>query len=152
MTTNANRTRRIATGIDFGIRGDSLIPADISRALGISPTSGFEKGQPYVGRHKKGSEIATVDRIRPFGVWHFCTAEYLDSNEVEAHAEYLIETLTPAKTPISHLIVDPAYYLKITIWVLGYTFDVSSTRLAGLLPFAEDFTITCWEEKDDDTQ
>ncbi len=121
--------------------------ADISRSLGISPTSGFEKGQSYVGRQKKGAEIVTSDRVRPFGVWHFCTAERLDSKEVEAHAEYLIETLTPAKDTISRLIADPAYYLKITIWVLGYTFDVSSRCLAELLPFAEDFTITCWEEK-----
>ena len=151
MTTNTSGTKPIATGIDICVRSDSLVLKNVTRLLGVNPTSGFEKGEVYIGRQKHGSDIVTVERVRPFGVWHFCTSESCRSNNVEDHARLLIETLTPAKTAIEQLIADPEYYVKITIWVLGYTFDVSSACLASLSSFAEDFTITCWEDGEDDS-
>lgn len=144
-------TKQISTGIDICVRSESLVLENVSRLLGVKATSGFEKGEPYVGRQKRGSDIVTVDRVRPFGVWHFCTSESLRSNNVQDHARLLIETLTPAKAAIRQLIADPACYVKITIWVLGFTFDVSSACLAWLSSFAEDFTITCWEDEEEES-
>lgn len=152
MTTNTSGTKPIATGIDICVRSDSLILENVSRLLGVTPTSGFEKGETYVGRQKRGSEIVTVDRVRSFGVWHFCTAESLDSRNVEEHAKFLIETFTSARDTIQQLIADPNYYVKITIWALGYTFDLTSASLAGLSSLAQDLTITCWEDEEDDSE
>lgn len=150
MTTNAIETRRIATGIDICIRCDSLVLENISNLLGVKPTSGFEKGESYVGRQKCGSEIVNVNRVRPHGVWHFCTSESLRSKNVEEHARLLIDTLAPAKSEIKRLIDDPDHYVKITIWVLGYTFDLAMPCLAALSSLAESLTITCWDDDEDD--
>jgi hypothetical protein len=152
MTTTSSRKRRIATGIDFGIRSDSLDLESVSSLLGLNPTSGFEKGEPYVGREKRGPDIVTVDRIRPFGVWHFCTSESLHSNNVEDHAKLLVDALTPAKAAIAQMIADPQFYVRLTIWVLGYTFDLSAACLASLSSFAEEVTITCWEDEEHNSE
>lgn len=149
MGTIPSGVRPIATGIDLCIRSDVLDLQDVSSLLGIQPTSGFEKGDPYVGREKQGSNIVAVDRVRPFGVWHFVTSESLHSNNVEDHAKLLIDTLSPAKSAISMLIADPQFSLRITIWVLGYTFDLSTASLASLALFAENITVTCWEGAED---
>jgi len=141
--------RKIAAGIDFGVRSDSLVVNEISRWFGVEPTCAFEKGDSYTGREKRGPSIVAVNRVRPFGVWHFCTSESLHSNNVNDHARLLIDTFTPAKSAIAQMIADPELYVKITIWVLGYTFDISAVCLASLSSFAEDVTITCWDEKED---
>ncbi len=152
MTTTSSRIKPIATGIDLCIRSDSLDLEHVSSLLGVKATSGFEKGDPYVGRQKRGPDIVTVDRVRPFGVWHFCTSESLHSNNVEEHAQFLIEALTPAKSAIARMIADPQFYVKITIWDLGYTFDLSASCLASLSSFAEDVTVTCWENREEDSK
>lgn len=148
MNTSSSRIKPISTGIDLCIRSDSLDLEIVSFQLGIKPTSGFEKGQPYVGREKRGSEIVAVERVRPFGVWHFCTSESLHSNNVEDHVKLLVDALTPAKSAIARMIADPQFCVKITIWVLGYTFDLSAACLASLSTFAEQVTITCWENEE----
>ena len=148
IATRTSRSEPITTGIDICVRSDSLILENVSRLLGVTPTSGFEKGEPYIGRQKRGSDIVAVDRVRPFGVWHFRTAESLDSRNVEDHAKFLIETFTSAKDAIQQLITDPHYYVIITIWSLGYTFSLTSASLAGLSSLAQDVTITCWEDEE----
>lgn len=140
----------IVTGIDFGVRSDSLSLEHVSRLLGVSPTSGFEKGERYIGRQKKGAEIVNVERVRSFGVWHFCTSANLSSNNIEDHARSLIETMTPAKAGIEEFISDSECYVMMTIWVIGYTFELSCDTLAKLSSFAESVTFTCWDEDEAD--
>ena len=149
MSMNTSQTKPIATGIDICVRSDSLILENVSRLLGVTPTSGFEKGEPYVGRQKRGSDIETVDRVRPFGVWHFCTAQSLDSKHVEDHAKFLIDTFASARDAVQQLIADPKSYVRITVWAVGYTFDLTAASLAGLSSLAQDFTITCWDDEED---
>jgi len=149
LSTIPDKTRPIATGIDLCIRGDSLVLDNVSHLLGVKPTSGFEKGDAYVGREKRGSAIVTVNRVRPFGVWHFCTSELLQSNSVEEHVRLLIDTFSPSKAVITRLISDPSYSVQTSIWVLGYTFCMSSAMLVELASFAEDCSVACWEEKVD---
>ena len=145
MLITSNQPKRIVTGIDLAIRSNSLSLESISSLLGINPTSGFEKGEPYIGREKRGSDIVAVDRVRPFSVWHFCTSESLHSNSIEDHVELLVDTLAPAKAAIDRMIVDKGFYVKLAIWVLGYTFDLSAACFRSLSSFAEDISITCWE-------
>jgi len=149
LTMTPDKTRRIETGIDICVRSDILLLDDVSGWLGVKPTSGFEKGDAYVGREKRGSDIVTVDRVRPFGVWHFCTSKLSRSNSVEEHAKLFIDSLSPSRAAIARLIANPDFYVKISIWVVGYTFDVSSTVLAELAGLAEDFTVSCWEEEEE---
>ena len=147
-TCRNSASRRIITGIDLVIWSEHLHLQEISRLLGVTPTSGFEKGQTYIGREKRGSDIVNVERVRPFGVWHYCTSEVLDSRNVEDHAKLLAETFDSAKPALQQLISDPEYHVEITIWAAGYTFCLSAEYLSLMALLAENVTITCWGEEE----
>ncbi len=49
---------------------------------------------------------------------------------------------------INQLIADPDYFVKISIWCSGYTFEMSGQTLAKLSAFAEYVAVTCWDEEE----
>lgn len=149
MSTSPSRIRPVATGIDFGVRSDSLVLADITQSIGVRPTSGFEKGEPYIGRQKVGSELVAINRVRPFGVWHFCTSEILITDDVEDHAKFLIQKLAPAKAAIMQFKADPTFYVRVSIWVCGESFVLPADCLAEIALLAENVSFTCWESQEE---
>lgn len=57
----------VRTQIDFCVKSDHLCLADVSKALGLPPTYGCERGARYIGKEKIGDEIRAIERQRPFG-------------------------------------------------------------------------------------
>ena len=135
------------THIDFGVKGKLLQMKNISDMLGIEATSGFNPNEPYIGKAKKGNAIVTVQRNRPsFGVWHFSTEGKVNSNDVEDHSRYLLETLGGAKEQIQELLQSPLYEVLLSIWYNGPCgFRLSSFALSQLANTCEYLDVRCFE-------
>ena len=148
----SSRNTSFGTQIDICVRSDSLELEHLSHFLDIKPTSGFEKGESYVGRQKCGLDIVQVERSAPTGVWHFCTDALLESSNVQDHAKFLLDTLRPAKAAFQQLMADPEYNVKITIWVSGYSCELTTAYLSELCSYAEEISISCWYDNEEDPE
>ena len=141
------RLSDLVTQIDFAVRAETLQSNEITRLLGVIPTRAFEKGDPYVGREKSAEgAFREVERVRPWGVWHFSTAGLVKDNSVESHGIFLLDKLEPAKERIRRLTNDGEYRVVLNIWYVGPSgFTVSGSVMARLAELCEEITITCWE-------
>jgi hypothetical protein len=136
----------VATHIHFGVKGKSLQVEEITRFLGITPTSGFNPHEPYLGKTKVGDEIILVNNNRPsFGVWHFRTEEKRFPDMVD-HALYLLEVLEPAKENIAGLLRSPDYEVVVAFWYEGPVgFDIPANVLSRLASLCHRFTFRFFE-------
>lgn len=147
MTVIGELTRSRGNSIDLAIRGKELKLLDITQRLGMEPTYGFEAGDiPHL--RKDGQSFLPVPREAPVGVWHFLTTRELKYGELEEHGLFLVAKLEHAREAINQLIADPDYFVKISIWCSGYTFEMSGQTLAKLSAFAEYVAVTCWDEEE----
>jgi hypothetical protein len=136
-----------STHIDFGVKGDTLQVLEITELLQVSPTSGFNPNERYVGKAKQGDAIVAVERNRPsFGVWHLSTESRLNSNAVEAHARLLLDLLQPAQAGIEKLLRSSAYEVRLSIWYVGPSgFDISSDTMVQLAAICKDISVRVFD-------
>lgn len=134
------------THIDFGVKANSLQMEQITKLLGIKPTSGFNPQEIYFSKNKIAEQIVQVKRNRPpYGVWHFSTKEK-QFTEMEDHALYLLEVLEPARDSIEELLRSPDYEVVIAFWYVGPVgFDVSARVLSRLASLCHGTTFRFFE-------
>jgi len=132
--------------IQFGVKADSLQMEQITKLLGIKPTSGWNPGEIYLSKNKKGEQIVQVKRNRPpFGVWHFSTKEK-QFPEMAGHALYLLEVLETARESIEELLRLPDHEVVISFWYVGPVgFDVSASVLSRLASLCHRTTFRFFE-------
>lgn len=137
------------TQIDFAVRADSLCLHTITDLLGVEPTRGFERGDVYLGKQKTPKGIESVNRTRPFGVWHFCTAGQVAVNLLDEHASLILERLEPALDELQRICRNPDFFVKVTIWYVGPAgFSMQADLLRRLAAMCEEVSVTCWEVED----
>jgi Domain of unknown function (DUF4279) len=93
------------TFVSFGMRSEKLVPDEITKALGMSPSHVLTKGDPISPR-SPGAK-------RPWGVWSLSTEGKLRSSIIEKHVEYLLRLLRPKREVILPYVSDPHYYVDI---------------------------------------
>lgn len=154
-----NRHLDVVTKMDFGIRSHKLRKDHITTLLALEPTCAYEKGEKYLGRERIGvdqlgkNQIRTVERVHPWGVWHYCTFAFLKSDSLNDHASFLLEKLEPARDSIRQLIADSDYYVGLVIWYVGPAgFAISSDLMVRLADLSEEISVTCWETEEDDDE
>ncbi len=142
-----DRSSVVATQLDFAIRAEALRKDDITALLGIEPTRAFEKGERYLGRERTANgTFRSVERVRPWGVWHFCTQEFLKTGSVNEHALFLLGKLASARDNIRRLLSESEYRIIVTIWYVGPSgFSVSAEVMSQLASLCGEIGITCWE-------
>jgi hypothetical protein len=86
-TTKSNAGTVVSNaGINFA--GERLEPGEITRLLGVEPSTAYRKGEVYKRTH--GHEV----RGRT-GLWRLTTKQRLESAELADHLAYLVEILFP---------------------------------------------------------
>ena len=97
-----SRIKGAVTHMDFGIRSNHLQKNEMSALLGIEPTRAFERGEKYSGPERVGDgQFRQVERIRPWGVWHYNTSDFVRSNSLNDHASQ------GELTKLASIITDP---------------------------------------------
>lgn len=83
--------------VSFGLKGDTLSPAQVTQSLGITPSRAFAKGEQYTSKEFDGGTKRPIPRIgtRPWGVWAVETKGMVSSTDVEDHAIFLLNILEP---------------------------------------------------------
>ena len=150
----ANLSYHATSLIDFGIRSYDLRMDDIGRTLCLEPTKAFEKGEKYLGRERApDGGVRNIDRVRPYGVWHYCTDEFIHSNSIDTHGLFLLGKLEPVAEHIHRYLADDTYFTQMTIWHVGAGgFNVSAGILCRLAALCEHFRIVCWESGAEEPQ
>jgi len=149
-----DRLSTIMTHLDLGIRGEALRKDDITALLGIEPTRAFEKGEVYLGRERTADgAFRNVERVRPWGVWHFRTQEFITTDSVNEHALFLLGRFASVRDKIRGLLSDSGYHIMLTIWYVGPSgFSVSAEVMSQLAALCGEISITCWEPRESSIQ
>jgi hypothetical protein len=145
-----NNLAPITSSIDFAIRSHILRRSDITGLLGIEPTRAFEKDEEYEGLEKVGEDFRPILRRRPWGVWHFETAQFVQrATPIEVHAQFLLAKIEPANAAIEKLLADMNYRVLVTIWYVGPGgFGLSSSTVMRLAALSHEIGITCWDTEE----
>ncbi|MES1213442.1 MAG: DUF4279 domain-containing protein [Singulisphaera sp.] len=142
---------KIVTGIDFAIRTGAVPTSTVTSLLNVEPTRAFDQGDVYVGRERLGTTFHEVERARPWGVWHFCSSCFINTNSIEEHALFILAKFEPLRDAIQTLIDGQQCAVVITIWYVGRDgFFVSSATVARLASICEQIGITCWDHGDEE--
>ena len=73
--------------MSFGIRGDQLIPSEVTRIIGIEPSKAWKKGETYQSRFRKeDASIGIQKASRPWGIWEISSKGNVLSDNIEDHA------------------------------------------------------------------
>jgi hypothetical protein len=124
----------VETSVSFGFRGENLLLDEITTKLTVEPTSGFEKGDTFVGKKTKRTYV------HPWGVWRYVSNLY--SANVYEHIEFILNTFLPHRNAIRSITKNNQYFsllsinkcsksifneLSITARTLHLCFDISDT-------------------------
>ena len=91
--------------IRFGINGIDLVPGEISDLLRINPSKSWNTGELYQSRFKKKDGSTGIQqRKRPWAIWELSSKEQVLSDDIEKHAEYILNIVEPKKNSISSLL------------------------------------------------
>jgi hypothetical protein len=101
----AGRKQRV-TFVSFGFRADDLDPAEITAAIGVSPTRSFRRGDVFIS--------VGIERRRPWGVWVLETRR--SSNNIDDHLEDLLLDLEPRKDVIRRINDRAGFHTLLKIW------------------------------------
>ena len=107
---NANNSELCAkTNIMFSFVGETVAPHEITRLLGLTPTTAYAKDDVY--------EVPRVGkRRRASGHWSLCTEGIVNSTDVSLHAAHLLDELLPCRAAILRLLSTGRYQVTISIW------------------------------------
>src|SRR5689334_2836060 len=86
----------LETHARFGIVGDSLVPGDVTRSLGLTPTFAVAKGESF-------TTPAGSERHGRSGVWFIETKDRLQTTSLERHLILLLNELEPRKAEIARI-------------------------------------------------
>lgn len=124
--------------VSFGIRGNSLVPEEISSLMGRRASHAFAKSDEYLS--------VAGTRRRPWGVWQLTSEATVDSLDVEDHARFILSQLEPKREIIQRYVENQEFYVDVRIWcesdaeTLGYT--VSSSTIARLAVLCNEFNFS----------
>jgi hypothetical protein len=94
--------------VSFRLRGDKLDISEVTRALGIEPTSFTVKGTPMGKR--------SGPHPHPYTIWRFESKGRVSTKNVHDHAKYVLEHLEPAVARIAEYRKDETLRTTISIW------------------------------------
>lgn len=80
------RESQLRLSVSWGIRGDMLNVEEISSQLGMAPSHSWQKGEEYT--LKDGRVLK-----RPTTVWQLRSAGNVTSDDLGAHAEFMLQRL-----------------------------------------------------------
>jgi hypothetical protein len=97
----------------YRIRGEDLIPLQVTSELQIHPTTAFQKGEKYIGQKYDpiSKSVLKETRERPLSVWDIDTHSLVHLKRVEDHIEYLLKILEPHSEQILHYLNQSEKYL-----------------------------------------
>jgi Domain of unknown function (DUF4279) len=100
--------------VAFSIKGNDLIPENITKRLSINPTYSYTKGELIIPR--KGIPPKQPTR-RSGSLWTISTKGILNAIHVEDHFKYLLDLLEPHKEQLrDYLDKSQEYRVSIRIW------------------------------------
>lgn len=121
--------------IDWGIRGDGINADEVTRLLGIPPSSMYRKGEKYQTRDGRSFERFST-------VWHLRSDGDVTSDHLNDHAEYLLNKLEPKIKIIQELRQKADYCF---VWITYKhgddcvaSFGIKADLLARLAALASD--------------
>lgn len=136
--TDSRQENGQKVSVSFGIRGDSLVPEEISSLLGMQPSHAFARGDEY--------HSVTGTRKHPWGVWQLRSETSISSLDVEDHAQFILGQLEPKREIIDRYVENREFYVDVRIWcesdaeTIGYT--VSSSTIARLAVLCNEFNFS----------
>jgi hypothetical protein len=124
--------------MSFGVRGDSLVPAELTAALDVQPSHAFAKGDEYT------SVCGT--RRQPSGVWQLRSKGSVSSADINDHARFILKHLEPKREVIKRYLANDQFYVDIRIWCESdspvVSFGVASSLFARLATLCNDFNFS----------
>jgi hypothetical protein len=87
-STTKSKAGALSTFASLSFAGDRLNPAEISRLLGVEPTTAYRKGEVY--KRTRGHEV--VGRT---GLWLLSSRGHVKSGELNDHLAYLTAVIFP---------------------------------------------------------
>ena len=127
--------------VEFVVRGSGLTVADISARFGMSPTRGYNAGEPYTGKQRLGDKVVSVERQRPpFGLWELSSSNCLGGEPLDDHVFWLLDKLDPVASQVSDLVLSPDYEVTICLTqYYGCSFFVEAETIARLASYCNNF-------------
>lgn len=68
------------------LRSEELNPQEITSQIGVNPSSSFKKG-----------DLRREGKFWPHGFWELNSSEYVKSNDISVHIEWILDKIYPAK-------------------------------------------------------
>lgn len=120
----------VQTRANFSIRGDLLVPQDITGSLDLVPTIAWMKGDPFQTR--------TGVHHRPWGIWSLRTDGLVNSADLEDHILFMLQRIEPKRARLVRYLEDPAYLVQVYLWYVGESgYTVKSPLLSRLCSVCE---------------
>jgi hypothetical protein len=154
MTTVRPPDSELRTRVVFSVMSAHLRVDEVTRLLGLEPTSYWETGATHTYSTKVGDEIRQIEQPRrPKNDWHFDTSYFVTSSNLEDHARFLLERLEPSAEQIRQLVQDPDCVVPIRASGKGPVIELSSNVLARLAALSQWTSFTCCgiEEPDEES-
>jgi Domain of unknown function (DUF4279) len=97
----------------FRVAGDSLVPDQLTKLLGIHPTLAYGKGEHYTrGPRSRDLKGRT-------GVWLLSTDAEVQSNRLTDHIEWLLSRITPNQAKLRRFIEQNSLHAVMTCFWHG---------------------------------
>lgn len=103
----------LETHSTFRIISDRLLPDEVTRSLGLTPTIAHAKNDTFVSR-------AGLLR-RPTGVWAIRSEDEVNSTSLEEHLLFVLGTLEPARVKIEFYRNHPDYEVNLLCYWMSKT-------------------------------
>jgi Domain of unknown function (DUF4279) len=97
----------------FRVAGDSLVPEQLTKLLGIDPTLAYAKGEHY-SRGPRSRDL----RGRT-GVWFLSTDDEVVSNRLTDHIEWLVSRIAPNQVKLRRFIDQNSLHAVMTCFWHG---------------------------------
>jgi hypothetical protein len=97
----------------FRVAGDSLVPDQLTKLLGIHPTLAYAKGEHY-SRGPRSRDL----RGRT-GVWFLSTDDEVQSNSLADHIEWLLSQIAPNQAKLRRFVEQNSLHAVMTCFWHG---------------------------------
>lgn len=146
------RSRGVPTHVSLVLADPDLDPQVMSEILAISATYACAKGQIFAPPTSPRRPDAPP-KLSSRGYWELSSVAVVESNDVEPHLSWLVETLTPARTRIASLPhrLKPerigVVHVDVVRRDIGVHTYLSTADLAQLVHWSQ--SVSVWELPDD---
>ncbi len=125
--------------VNFSLRSEALVPAEITKQMGIEPSHAFMKGDEFDSRSGK--------HRHPWGIWQLRSNPAVLSGDVAAHVDYILGILGPNRKVIEGFLKDSKYYVEVRIrWSAAYpvcSYSLPSNLLTRLAAVCNQLVVSC---------